>query len=50
MKQTQNDNLTSTIRIVWAKVKHIFLKLLETLRNLVHPPSWSSWRRFRVYF
>ena len=39
-----------SVRIVWTKVKHIFLKLLETLRNLVHLPSWPSWRRFRLYF
>jgi hypothetical protein len=38
------------VRIVWVKVKHVFVKLLETLRNLVHLPSWSSWRRFRLYF
>ena len=43
-------NGTTLIRIVWVKVRHIFLKLLETLRNLVHLPSWSSWRRFRLYF
>ena len=38
------------LRIVWVKVRHIFLKLLEKLRNLVHLPSWPSWRRFRLYF
>ena len=38
------------VRIVWVKVKHVFWKLLETLRNLVYLPSWSSWRRFRLYF
>ena len=40
----------SPVRIVWVKVKHVFWKLLETLRNLVYLPSWSSWRRFRLYF
>ena len=43
-------NSYAILRIVWTKVKHIFWKLLETLRNLVHPPSWSNWRRFRLYF